>query len=179
MVGQRGNTWYLAGTFINEGNAQAKVAEITPTSSISCTIPQGKTIFFPIYNYINFNTPGVCGQGETNLTVIGMRKSSADHVNMVKKSSISLYVDGKKYAYNRKVSPVFELTLPEDNIWDAGCSPDGVPGGVYSAAVDDGYYAQVTNLQPGEHTIEYSIIDDNGIYHNNKYYITIVKTRKF
>src|SRR5437867_9117304 len=50
VVGQRGSTWFLAGVF---GGG---------TASRTCSIPQGTTLFFPIINSVNINTPNVCGQ---------------------------------------------------------------------------------------------------------------------
>jgi hypothetical protein len=56
MVGQRGPVWLLAGTF--SGGSATR----------SCSIPQGEWLFFPVVNYVNFNTPN-CNQGPGNLSV--------------------------------------------------------------------------------------------------------------
>jgi hypothetical protein len=68
MIGQRGSMWFLAGTF--------GIDMVTRT----CDVPEGKALFFPVINQINFNTPGVCGQSQKNLTVKDMRALSAAFV---------------------------------------------------------------------------------------------------
>src|SRR5260370_28636548 len=65
VVGQRGSIWFLAGVF---GGG---------TATRTCSVPQGTTLFFPVINQINFNTPNVCGQGPENLSVSDMRAASA------------------------------------------------------------------------------------------------------
>jgi hypothetical protein len=51
-------------------------------------------------------------------------------------------------------SGVFALTLPDDNLFDAPCAAlGGVPPGVYSPAIDDGYYGQVNALSAGPHVV--------------------------
>lgn len=56
MVGQRGAVWFLAGT---GGSGQVKR---------SCSIPEGASIFFPVINFVNVNTPG-CPTGTPPMNV--------------------------------------------------------------------------------------------------------------
>ena len=53
---------------------------------------------------------------------------------------------------NRTVSQVFEVALPDDNIFVGACSPD-LTGGIYSPAVDDGFYVRLNPLAVGAHTL--------------------------
>ncbi len=162
MVGQRGSTWFLAGKF--GGN----------TATRSCSVPEGTKLFFPIANAINFNTPNVCGQTSTNLTVKNMRALSKSTIDGVDR--LSLFVDGKnaRNLVQRIQSPVFSVALPEKNIFDAECSSIGnVPAGVYSAAVDDGYYALLEPLPLGKHTISYHV--EGNVAGDVKYNLNIVK----
>lgn len=137
MVGQSGTIWFLAGFF----NASGTVA-VTRT----CSVPAGTVLFFPVANAFNFNTPNVCGQGPDNLTVAFMRTQNAAFVAGVTSKSVT--VDGQAVATPRIQSKVFEVALPEDNIFDAPCAPLNVPAGVYSPAVVDGFYAILGPLQP-------------------------------
>jgi hypothetical protein len=101
MIGQRGSVWFLAGIF---GSS---------TVTRKCSVPEDTTLFFPLINAINFNTPNVCGQGPENLTVKNMRalsKASIDGAH-----SLSVRVDGKSVInlLQRIQSQVFEVALPE------------------------------------------------------------------
>jgi hypothetical protein len=161
MVGQRGSTWFLAGQF--GGN----------TATRSCSVPEGTRLFFPIANAINFNTPNVCGQGPTNLTVKDMRALSKATIDGVDR--LALFVDGKnaRTLVQRIQSPVFSVALPENNIFDAECRGVGnVPARVYSPAVDDGYYVLLAPLSPGHHTISYHV--EGNVAGNVLYHLTIV-----
>lgn len=46
------------------------------------------------------------------------------------------------------------MALPEENVFDEQCAESGgVPAGVYSPAVDDGYYVRLSPLEVGNHTL--------------------------
>lgn len=141
MVGQRGEIWFLAGVLFGG------------TATRSCSVPEGVTLFFPVINSDEINSPNICGQDAHNVTVKeaqAMVKSLIDAVQ-----NISVTVDGKdvkKTLLRRVQSQVYAVTLPEDNVFDQPCIDAGlgnVPAGVYSPAVDDGYYASVPPLAPG------------------------------
>ncbi len=139
MVGQHGTNWFLAGSFVS--------GPITR----DCDIPQGATLFFPVINAINFDTPGQCGQGAP-LPSSSYRALSAAFVNGG--ISLSATLDGQAVSppMHRTVSPVFEVALPDDNIFAGACSPD-LTGGIYSPAVDDGFYVRLNPLAVGPHTL--------------------------
>ena len=163
MVGQRTSTWFLAGEFGGD------------TATRSCSVPAGTRLFFPIANAINFNTPKVCGQPSTNLTVKDMRGLSKATIDGVDR--LSLFVDGKnaRSLVKRVQSPVFSVALPENNVFDAQCRAarlGNVPAGVYSPAVDDGYYVLLEPLPPGKHTISYHV--EGNVAGDVKYSITVV-----
>jgi hypothetical protein len=140
MVGQSGSIWFLAGVF-----SGGKVTR-------NCSVPTGTVFFFPVANTFNFNTPNVCGQGPVNLTVADMRAANAAWVAGVTKTIVT--VDGYSVANILRIqSIVFDVALPEDNVFDALCSPLNVPANIYSPAVADGFYAVLPPLQPGAHTV--------------------------
>lgn len=143
MIGQRGTVWFLAGNF-------SGAAPVTR----NCTIPSDKTLFFPIANSVNIDTPGVCGQ-QGHITVSELRAASA--AALAEATALSVTVDGRPvHNWERIQSPVFDVTLPEENVFDAPCAAAGlgnVPAGVYSPAVDDGYYLTIDRLEQGRHTL--------------------------
>jgi hypothetical protein len=141
MFGQSGSVWYLAGTFG------------APTVTRSCTVPAGTAFFVPVINVVNINTPNVCGQGPANILASDLRDAVAPFIDGA--TNLSITVDGVSASNMRRIkSGVFALTLPEDNLFDGPCGgPGTVPAGVYSPAIDDGYYAQVNALSPGPHVV--------------------------
>ena len=141
MVGQRGGVWYLAGTF---GAA---------TANRDCTVPAGTAFFVPVINIVNIDTPNVCGQGADRIPVGDLRAAVAPFIDGA--TNLSITVDGAKVNNTRRIkSGVFAVTFPDDNLFDAPCGgPGSVPPGVYSPAIDDGYYAQVNALSAGPHVV--------------------------
>ena len=144
MVGQSGGVWYLAGNWNN-----------TPAPPVerSCTVPAGTAFFVPVFNFVNVNTPDLCGQVGA-LTSDEARAQVAPFVDGA--TNITLTVDGVKINnVHRSKSGVFSVTMPEDNLFNVPtfCGPGGIPAGVYSPAIDDGYYGQVNALIPGDHDV--------------------------
>ena len=150
MFGQRGQVWFLAG-FAGSGSATR-----------NCSVPEGSTLFFPIINVVNFNTPNLCGNGPKNLSLSDLRQFVKQPIDGAHDLSVS--VDGtpiKKNLLQRVRSQVFEVALP------GGSGPPPIdnlcvdlPGGIYSPAVDDGYYVSLGPLSPGSHTIYFHVESD-------------------
>lgn len=141
MVGERGPVWFLYGTF---GNSAA-VAR-------NCSVPEGKALFFPVVNFVNINTPDLCGVPSQSQSVRELRDQSAPFVDSAK--NLAVEVDGqslKHLAKSRVQSIPFEVSVPADNLFTAL----GVcfPSGIYSPAVDDGFYVLLKPLAVGLHTI--------------------------
>src|SRR4051812_7629464 len=72
-------------------------------------------------------------------------------------TNISAELDGERIEHVRRIrSEVFAFVLPEENLFDAPCKSLGnVPAGVYSPAVDDGFYVSLRPLKPGSHTLRF------------------------
>ncbi len=142
MVGQSGSMWFLAGTF--GGGSTTR----------TCAVPEGTVLYFPVINSVNFNTPNVCGQGPDNIPVEDLRAFSAAFIDGA--TNLSVEVDGQAIRNLHGVqSQVFEVALPEENVFDAPCIGAGlgnVPAGIYSPAVDDGFYVRLNPLNVGNHT---------------------------
>jgi hypothetical protein len=166
MVGQRDVVWFLAGTFSST------------SASRNCSVPGDATLFFPIANSVNINTPNICGQGGP-LSVAALRmasKMTIDGVNI-----ISVTVDGMdvKSQVQRIRSEVFEVALPPDNLFNAPCAafppPGYAPAGIYSPAVDDGYYLLLQPLAPGRiHAIQFTVVAGGAVVQDITYNVTVV-----
>lgn len=56
----------------------------------------------------------------------------------------------------RVQSVVFDVALPEDNVFDSPCANIGnVPAGIFSPGVDDGFYVLLNPLKAGNHTLQF------------------------
>jgi hypothetical protein len=140
MVGQRGDTWFLAGTFVS--------GPVTRT----CSVPEGTVLFSPVINSTNIDTPNVCGQEPDRIPVEDLRALSAAFIDGA--TNLVVELDGEPIGNVHRVqSKVFAVALPEENVFDAICPPPGVPAGIYSPAVDDGYYVRLNPLEVGSHTL--------------------------
>jgi hypothetical protein len=160
MIGQRGPVWFLTGFF---GGVRA---------TRTCSVPEGKALFFPVINTVGINVPGVCGQ-TGNLTVSELRASAAEFINGA--ANLLVEVDHKAITNLRRVqSPVFAVTLPEENVFDAPC-PSNVPAGVFSPAVADGYYVLLSPLPVGRHTLHFQADNPAGTPNQDVTYIVNVK----
>lgn len=129
------------------------VINISGTASRTCTIPAGTPLFFPILNFENDNF--LCLDPDTNFAVDELRANAKVIIDGA--TNLACEVDGvsiQNLQRYRVVSPVFDITLPEDNVLQAvGCA-DALPG-IYSPAVSDGFWLMLAPLPVGEHTIHF------------------------
>ena len=136
--GQRGGTWFLAGSF---------VGPVTRT----CTVPYGKKIVFPVVNYGAFAFPGDPPEQRTEeylrSQVAGFKAAA---------TGLRVTLDGTvlpRSELRYEESRVFSVPMPEDNLFAALGVP-GLPDGAFllGPAVDAGYYVTL-RLRPGVHTL--------------------------
>ena len=163
VVGQRGSVWFLAGKF-GGGKATRK-----------CSVPQDVALFFPVINSVNINTPNVCGQDSNNIPVSALRAASAAFIDGA--TNLSVRLDGKAITGLQRVpSEVFAVALPEDNVFDSPCAGlGGVPAGIYSPAVDDGWYVRLDPLSVGHHTLRFHAENaSQGFTQDVTYNLTVV-----
>lgn len=141
MVGQRGALWFLAGNAGGGSTARARA------------VPEGRALFFPVINSVNIDTPNVCGQGPERIPVEDLRAASAPLIDGA--TNLVVDIDGEPVkTLDRVQSEVFAVALPEENTFDLPCAAfGGAPAGIYSPAVDDGYYVQLKPLEQGHHTL--------------------------
>jgi len=129
---QKGAVFYLVGTF--GGSAER-----------NCTIPQGKTIFFPVVNYfatLDKNDPHVD-------TIAHLRKNVTDNINQAHDLQAKLDGININLENARAQSQPFPLRVPKDNIF----GPPDIAGTYL--AISDGYWVGLKPLSVGQHTIHF------------------------
>ena len=155
--GQTGKVWFLAGSLLN--------GSFTRT----CTVPPGTALFLPITNGVfgaavfdcDPTNPGV----PCDVTTLRAAADAAmDPKNLDLKASIDGVPIGNLLDY-RVQSPVFAVTLPNDNIV-------GIPSGTYSPMVSDGYWLLIAPLPPGNHTIHFSSTITGGPFNGSQTDVT-------
>src|SRR5271165_2755078 len=163
MIGQHGPVWFLAGLF-----GQGTVAR-------TCSVPEGKSLYFPVINNVILNSPNVCGQG-ASMSVKELRAVIAPYIDAA--ANLSVTVDGVPIKDVRRVkSEVFAAALPKDNVFVAPCGGDS-PEGIYSPAVDDGFYVSLKPLSVGPHAIHFHAESPAGtIVQDVTYNITVVPVK--
>jgi hypothetical protein len=139
MVGQRGPIWFLAGNFTG-------ALAITR----ACSVPADKTVFFPVINAVSFSAPiGVCGSGPPGIETSEQLRADIKPIIDAAAQTLSVTIDGrpvKKTLVQRVQSQVFDLAVPEDNVFVY--FGDTCPATILSPAVDDGFYASLPPLSP-------------------------------
>jgi hypothetical protein len=102
-IGQRGSIWFLAG--------------FGGTTTRTCSVPAGLTLFFPVINQIGFNSPAVppakdnCGQGQVNIPAKDLRKSIGSFIDSIRLGDLSVTLDNHPiYHFDRVQSDVFAIS---------------------------------------------------------------------
>jgi hypothetical protein len=150
--GQSGKVWYLAGTFGPSG-------PVTRT----CTVPTGRALFFPVINSFCAADPG------TIQTPLSQRKCASEFLAGARGTA---EIDGtavqnlSNYFVDPLTSPIFSLTLPPNNIFDA-------PDGTYSPAAAGNIYLLLAPLSAGKHLIHFEGSADNGTTINVTYHLIV------
>jgi hypothetical protein len=158
VVGQHGDVWFLAGTFGG-------------TVTRHVYVPEGSPIFFPVVNSLFFDSPNACGQDSVSLSVAEGRAAIAPFIDGAIKLSATL--DGKPLKIVREQSVVFGVPMPKDNLLEYF----GVPcaQGIYSPAVDDGYYVLIKKLDAGSHIVHiHGEVPSNNFVTDVTYHLTVV-----
>jgi hypothetical protein len=139
-LGQSGPVWYLGGTF---GGAVVR----------SCTIPEGKSLFFPVFDGFWVQYPTDPYTSEQQIHAI-LNDSYFSHI-----CDLWTSIDGREvenvWDYFKQ-SHEFAMTLGANNIG---------PGyaGTFSPTVNDGWQIWLTPLSKGKHVIEFGGTMDCGL----------------
>ena len=141
-VRQVDDVWFLAGSIVG------------PVER-ACTVPAGKSLFFPLLNTAFF---ALLDDPPEERTEEFLR----DAVACAVPAEISLEIDGFEVkedltkfntSESGSQSPLFNVQLPPDNLF--GVDESIVPELVFSPAAEQGYYAFIRPLSVGEHTIRF------------------------
>jgi hypothetical protein len=122
--------WFLTGTFGNIHIVKRK-----------CTIPSGKAIFFPIL--VKEDSLKEDSDLKTELQLINRSRDATNRM-----MHIEATIDGKKMGElnsYRVQSEVFDLTFPQNNVYDVTPGP--------TRSVCDGYWLFVKPFRTGKHYI--------------------------
>jgi len=117
--------------------------------TINATVPSGTAIFVPIVNAECSTIEPAPFHGETETELRSCANGHIDNTSALSASIDSVpVVDVESY---REQSPLFEFTLPENNLLQF----QGVdaPAGTTAMSVDAGVYLLLNPLSPGDHTI--------------------------
>lgn len=154
-VGQSGPVWFLPGNF---GDLASPV-----TRSIS--VPAGKDLFLPVYNWIFGSCAGDCDPSNPGVPcdIPTLQQAAADAATSILSGTMDVFIDGvrvKDVSQYRATSPgAFSVTLPENNVIQLLGLPDAA--GTYTPQVADGYCLLLRALPPGKHTISIHLINLN------------------
>ena len=131
--GQRGNVWFLGGTF-----------GFSPGVERDCTVPPGTALFFPIINAGFFAFLDDLPEERTE-EFVRAQVACYDY-------ELSAEIDGVAVinpVQYLEQSILFDVKLPEDNIF-------GIEQQLLSPSVDQGVYLFLLPLPVGSHTIHFS-----------------------
>ncbi|WP_421743078.1 hypothetical protein [Cellulomonas sp.] len=137
--GQRGRTWFLAGSLVGPVTRE-------------CTIPYGKKVVFPVVNFGAFAFPDDPPEQRTEeylrAQVAGFKDAA---------TGLRVTVDGtvlRRSELRYEESRLFSVPMPADNLFAALGVP-GLPDGPFllGPCVDAGYYVTLRSLRPGAHTL--------------------------
>ena len=164
-LNQSGPVWFLAGTY-------------GTTAERTITIPQGKGIFFPIFNYFN-DYP--CPEPPPFQPVPGqtleafLAEGAAAFVNNA--TTLAVQVDGLELAdpfRYRAASSLVTFTAHPSQVALDPCITPGQP----QVGVADGYWIMLHPLPKGEHTIHIlSTVDAWGFRLDVTYHVTVTQKR--
>jgi hypothetical protein len=132
--------WFLAGSFSSD-----------PVER-SCTIPSGKSLFFPLATYFY---PAYLSDPPEQRTEAFLRSQ----VDCIFATGFDVRIDGQKVQHPERYftgatgsqSPFFNAQFPPDNLY--GASASEIPELALSPGVEQGYYLFVYPLKRGKHSI--------------------------
>jgi len=169
--GQTKPVWFLTGKFCVSGETCETTGFLSATRN--CTIPAHTALFFPIANSENDNL-------EVNppKSLEQLRTEVADFQDQV--ISMTCEVDGvpiqglspTQTSPYRVVSPVFDYTLPDNNLYQfLGLVDSGAQ--TVKGAVADGVFLMLAPLSVGPHVIHFTASFSSGFAFDITYHVTV------
>lgn len=142
---QIGDVWFLAGSF-STGSVER-----------SCTIPAGKSIFFPVINqsYAAFLSDPPETQTDDFVRAAAACASpviiSVASIDDIKITDPTKFFTGP----SGSLSPLFNIQMPPDNIFSKYYKIKDIPEWLLRPTAEQGYYLFVNPLSVGRHTIRW------------------------
>jgi hypothetical protein len=151
---QSGPVWFLGGKFCAVG------ATCSYTAIRSCTVPAGKSLFFPIADFEDsaLEENVSIHPGDSTYQQIATLRNVVSSLEGV--TDIFFQIDHQPIRQLQKYgvySVAFGFTLPADNLFSAVYPPPNnyYQEGTYFPGVDFGYYIMLQPLTPGNHTLHF------------------------
>lgn len=158
-LNQSGPVWFLAGTF-------------GATAERTLTIPSGKGIFFPTFNYFNdYPCPDSAFQPAPGQTLEAfLAAGAAAYIDQA--TALAVQVDGVELKNLFKYRAASHLvTFTADPSW---VTLDPCVTGGPQSGVSDGYWVMLAPLSKGEHTIHISAAAGPGFNLDVTYHLTVL-----
>jgi hypothetical protein len=166
-----GNHLYLSGGAFEGDNGVVFLTASGNGATFDITLQAGTPILCPIINAECSVLEPDPFHGDTEAE---LRACANDHLDNT--SGVFAVIDGRAVRNlddYRLESPLFEFTLPQDNIF--AFFGLNAPAGTTSPAVDAGYYLLLAPLSVGKHTIHVGgSFDALGVTFDNTFNITVV-----
>jgi hypothetical protein len=165
--GQKGKVWFLAGLFTKAGDTSGPGAVTR-----SCTIPNGKAIFFPVLNgwadYVGEEIP------PTNRKQILIDRCDGNLTDA--ELAVTLDGQGLKRLERYKIKPTFfTYTMPEHGFFEVAFDFPFVGSPPPPGAVTCGYYLLLSPLSKGAHDLHIETSNANGFVQDVTYHLTVGK----
>jgi hypothetical protein len=176
-LGQSGPVWFLSGVFVTGTGGP------TPNTYLSCSVPAGKALFFPVIDAFWDNVAGCEGTPPTTFTAAQLAAFAKQTTDSIVPGSMNVSVDGRSVSglqdsttKYRVTAGGWSYTLPANNAYAAavGC-PLGPPGfttpppGAYA----DGVFIMLSPLSLGVHHITFGGGLQGALTENVTYTLTV------
>jgi hypothetical protein len=147
-AGQKGEVWFLGGTF---SAIELEPGVVVGMANRTVTIPSGKKLFFPL---VDVEAATLEGNGDTEAELRAAAKFFAD---FIVPDSLFCEIDGvsvKNLPDYRVQSPLYVYgPLPDNNVLQF--SGLDAPKGSTSNSVSDGVFVMLAPLSAGKHTVHF------------------------
>jgi hypothetical protein len=148
-TGQKGAVWFLAGTFGDP-----------PSVKRTCTVPTGQAFFFPVIDFAYFaflNDPP-----ETRTPAFIRSQVDCEVLSATVEIDGVRVTDAKQYFLGSEKSLLFDVQLPEDNVF--GATLDTIPELLLSPSATSGLFLFLSPLPPGKHTLHWEASESCLLY---------------